>query len=71
MASFYPSGTHFAATDAQPRCSSSLRRAIAEIEAAAPDECDHCGAPSPGSRCRFCGTAHAAVDAAPGRPVFG
>ena len=49
MASFYPSGTHFAATDAQTRCSSSLRRAIAEIDAAeAPDECHHCGAPSPG-----------------------
>lgn len=69
MASFYPSGTHH---DDEPQgWAAALSHAIAEIEAAAPDECHHCGAPVPGSRCRFCNTVHASVDAAPGRPVFG
>ncbi len=73
MSSFYPSGTHHAVTDEPQGWASLLRRAIAEIDAAAvaPTECHHCGAPSPGSRCRFCNTVHASVDAAPGRPVFG
>lgn len=72
MASCYPSGTRFAVTDEPQDWASLLRPAIAEIEAApAIDECHHCGAPSPGSRCRYCNTVRASVDAAPGRPVFG
>ncbi len=35
-----------------------LKRAKAKIERPAKDECHHCGAPSPGSICRYCNTEH-------------
>lgn len=55
---------HFSVTggdswaDAMHAMEDACNRAQRRIERQA-DECHHCGAPSPGKRCRFCGTGEA------------